>query len=259
MQECKMPIDCEASLTCFQGVCTTRADASVSDESESGVAEASAEDAADAATDGTPDAPNDAPASTDEGTPDASNEVSAGGGCLAPCATFDACRGGNCYQGGKVGPYGLADTSVHLPTSESIFCVQLDISTCGDLTGIGFALKTAVNANVRFAVYDGNSNVKLTQTNNLSINGTTEDAIVDPIVRVGCESLPHPYWMCVASSSPALEFEAISNSTTNWSQTLASPQLIAGWISSGLPDPRSQSPITSTLTPRVYMWIVPSH
>jgi hypothetical protein len=137
--------------------------------------------------------------------------------------------------------------------------VQIEISICGYLTGIGMVLHAATDSTFRFALYTdygGNPTTLLAQTDKVAVSGTTEDAMVGRVVAVGCGDQSVPYWVCWTSSAQGIQLDAIPASSSRWTRITA-PTQIATWINSGFPETWPQSNPVELPTPLIYTWVAP--
>ncbi|MDP9036093.1 MAG: hypothetical protein M3O50_14930 [Myxococcota bacterium] len=190
---------------------------------------------------------------------DSRGEVGAVDASCASCNPPNLCRQGVCRTAVQTAGSSRGDSRYSFQTSDTVWCVQVRGSICGQVTQASVLLGVAVAANVRLGVYDDNAgtpSILLSQSSEVFVNGGSIDGVLAPAVAIDCGAPKPAVWVCLVSSANGMEVLSVANSRSMWTSINLSPNLRAEWLDSGLPDACPAGAPSSADTPLVYLWAV---
>ena len=206
-------------------------------------------------------------ASVPDASAEASDDTADGDVCSTECPMFGVCKGSTCDPALVIGLSTDGDDHVDLLTEQFIECIEIQIPSCGYITGVGISLHTPAdsNAQFRFGIYgdglDGHPGTRLGQTDEEPISGIHADLMAESAIPTGCGSTAQPstpIWVCLASSSMDVDIELKAESSGPWAHG-GTPTEVSDYLSSGFPEEVPTSNYSTEEEPLLYAWFAYSH
>jgi hypothetical protein len=224
---CLRQSDCALGQACFEGVCLPECndardcrDGYVCTVAHTCVAPADA-------------SVNDAPADSAP-APEAS-EGDDGPACDPPCSPFSMCKNSVCLDFQRYGYTGRGPSSQYADRG-IIIGIQVPLSVCGYVTGIGFVnVGDPHGVHFRFGVYTDNGglpDVLIAETPVTALQSGLNEVLVSTPAPLVCSGGVSYYWLLGLWDTDPIDFAAESTPVDNW---IYAPALVGDVFQQGLP------------------------
>ncbi len=158
---------------------------------------------------------------------DAASDAGEGGECASACSEFSMCYEGACLAPTPFGYPATVGPRVAIGENGYFQAIQLNLSLCGYVTGIGFVLAAADGEPYRFGLYTddggGNPHQLIAETAPGVVHQGVNEAPVTSPTRIGCEDTSGYYWVIGTVDQNSVEFVAESTPATKWISAKVNP------------------------------------
>jgi hypothetical protein len=195
---------------------------------------------------------------------DESGAAAAAGVCDPSCQEFSVCQSAACLGFQRYGYQGAGLATLPV-AGGNLIGIQIPLTACGILTGIGFVnLHAEPGLQFRFGVYKdngGHPDQWMAQTPESTLQEGTDEVPVESPITVGCDGATTYVWVVgIWLSSGVITFECEDSPVYPWMYGGVDP---AGVLAGGLPNPFPSpatgfSPGTEPIEPHIYMIITNS-